>query len=454
MRLQSLADLFHRAARWFFYCALVFAPWFYGATTPSGIVWLNWLLFVSLTCWVVELLVSWRFPRVSKLLVIGSFAALALGWWVVINAASFRDWQYETFVPRQQIIDGAAGSVDYPLSAAFMMRVTLLLGGVWFVVDSMRRPKFVLELWWVIVIAGTSISLLGLLQKATGAQMIFWESPPPGPEKPATTFFATYFYHANAGAFLNLTWPFATGLMLRSMERGDRPIMRAWLVSFFVIDLVAVMANTSRMAQLVGALTLLLFLGAFSPILWKRTANVSWRVTGGAVVFFVIVIGAIAYSSQWEQAIARWHVSDVPDAPGGGRLEAARVGWTAAKQAEWFGFGPGTFRAIFPRFQDQTDLEGKWIYLHEDYLQTIIEWGWLGAAMWAFLFCGGIWNGVKELWSNGKRILPRYRIAIPIALIALAGVAMHAVVDFPLQIASVQLYAAVCLGIAWGRAET
>ncbi len=74
----------------------------------------------------------------------------------------------------------------------------------------MRRPKFILELWWVIVIAGTSISLLGLLQKATGAPMIFWATPT-GPPPPPTTFFATYFYHANAGAFLNLTWPFAAG---------------------------------------------------------------------------------------------------------------------------------------------------------------------------------------------------------------------------------------------------
>jgi hypothetical protein len=36
---------------------------------------------------------------------------------------------------------------------------------------------------------------------------------------------------------------------------------------------------------------------------------------------------------------------------------------------------------------------------------------------------------------------------------ALAGVSLHAFVDFPLQISSLQLYAVVIVGLGWGMAR-
>ncbi|PZR73494.1 MAG: hypothetical protein DLM52_10970 [Chthoniobacterales bacterium] len=435
--------IFRYGARWILFGALVFAPWAYGATEAWAINALNYLLLAMVGCWGIELLVDRRRPRLSPYAAVVVTLILCLGWWMVINANATHDYEYDLFVPIQPLFPNAAGSVDHLLSAAMMVRITLLLATISFVADSMREPEFVIQLWWMVALAGTSIAVLGLLQKATGAEVIFWKKHL-GPEPPSLTFFATYVYHANAGAFQNLTWPFAAGLALRGMERNDHPLRRALLISFAVIDLVAIMANTSRAAQLIGGLLLFLLLMFFLPSFRRRAAQRSWKVTAAFVFLLVLAILAIAYSSQWTRALARWQIESGPD-PGGGRRDAARFGWQTAKEAGWFGFGPGPFRVVFPRYS--IDLAGTWRFLHEDYLQTIIEWGWAGMVCWVALIVGATGAGARAIWRRSRQLLPRYRTITGIAVIALAGVLIHAVVDFPLQIASIQLYAAVCLGI-------
>jgi hypothetical protein len=59
-----------------------------------------------------------------------------------------------------------------------MLRGALLLGTILFVSDLSQSSRWLLRLWFVISLIGGSIAFLGLLQKATGAQMIFWQPPP------------------------------------------------------------------------------------------------------------------------------------------------------------------------------------------------------------------------------------------------------------------------------------
>src|SRR5947199_140945 len=61
------------AARWVFCAVLVYAPWAYGGTTSARIRIINWLLLASLILWVIELLISWRTPTFSRLLIFLTF---------------------------------------------------------------------------------------------------------------------------------------------------------------------------------------------------------------------------------------------------------------------------------------------------------------------------------------------------------------------------------------------
>src|ERR1700730_13453752 len=177
-------------ARWTFFIALVVAPWLYGGTTATSIVVINWLLGASLLLWFVELAIRRRNPRFSLPLLVSVVALLAIGTWMTMNARSIYDPEFGTFSAINSFAPRAAGSVDYAISVAWMIRAALLMGALLFVVDLSQDDRSLIQLWAVIAIVGGSISLLGLLQKATGAQAIFWQTPI---MHYGSTFFATYY---------------------------------------------------------------------------------------------------------------------------------------------------------------------------------------------------------------------------------------------------------------------
>src|SRR6266403_5874255 len=197
---------FRDAARWIFCVALVYAPWAYGGTTSTGIQTINWLLLAAFILWGVEVIVSRRKPRFPRVLLLLILALIGIGGWMAINSGSIYDSDFHAFVPLRNFAPRLAGSVDYAISTAWMIRGTLLLCAILCVADLSQSNRWLLRLWYVIGLVGGSIAFLGLLQKATGAQMIFWQLPHPNEYLRVSTFFATYFYHGNAGAFLDLVW--------------------------------------------------------------------------------------------------------------------------------------------------------------------------------------------------------------------------------------------------------
>ncbi len=172
----------------------------------------------------LELLISRRRPRFPRFLLFLTGALLGIGAWMAVNAKSIYDSDFYVFVPLRNFAPHLTGSVDYAISAAWILRGALLLFVILFVADLSQSNRWLLRLWYTIGLVAGSIAFLGLLQKATGAHMIFWQTTPVWG---ATTFFATYYYHGNAGAFLNLVWPLTAGLAIRAFTARCHPAMRA-----------------------------------------------------------------------------------------------------------------------------------------------------------------------------------------------------------------------------------
>jgi len=125
------------------------------------------------------------------------------------------------------------------------------------------------------------------------------------------------------------------------------------------------------------------------------------------------------------------------------------------------GFGPGTFAVVFPTYQRTHDFGGRefpsfwvtgfWKHAHQDYLQTLIEWGYLGTSLWALIIGGGICCGVSA-WLKWRNDFSG-RWFLLCAIVGIAATLVHSLVDFPLQVASIQFYVCVLLGICWGASR-
>jgi len=446
-----ISRIFRAASRWTFFAALVYAPWAYGATTSTSIRRTNWILLATLVLWVAELVTSRRRPQCPRLLIWLAGALICVGASMVLNAKSIYDSEFSFFVLLPNFAPPLAGSVDYAISSAWMIRGALLLGTILFVSDSAQSSRWLLRLWYVIGLVGGSIALLGLLQKATGAQMIFWEPAAP-PEFGVTTFFATYFYHGNAGAFLNLVWPLSAGLVIRAFRRASHPGMRALWVTIFILTVAGVLANTSRMAQFVALLLMVVIGLHFGPALLRKLSGGQKSVVVAGALAITLALIALAQATHLEQPLNRWQ-SVGERIPTDARWQASRVALGALSGAGLLGSGPGTFRVVFPAYNIRSGhpVPGTWRFLHEDYLQTVLEWGWLGSSLWGFLFFGGLAVGIQSYNRYARRDwMPRRRMLQPLASLALAGVALHALIDFPFQIESIQLYVATYLGLCWG----
>ena len=443
-----LVCLIRDLPRWLFLAALIYAPWDYGGTTPRSIIGIDILLAGVVGGWLVELAVRRRRPDIYGLVVIIALVIVVLGWFVTLNARAVYDVEVGEFAPLRNWLSFAPSSVDAPISAATMMRLTVLVGVILFAADLSLRPHWLGRIWITIGLAGGSIALLGLLQRATGAVLPFWEYRP---WQDHFTFFATYYYHANAGAFFNLVLAPTAGLAVRAFSKRNQPLQRAVWVTALLLIVMATLVNTSRVAQLLSLLTIVALAVGPARRMWRDRATSDRAAVGLTVVMIFAVLFAIGQASGSTRAIERWQIA-IQQIPKDDRWEAYRMAWEAVPDAGWTGFGPGTFQLIFPEYERLHAVEepGQWQFLHQDYLQTILEWGWGGAVCWALIFFGGIGVAIRA-FGHLRHQIPGSRISrvLPLVLIALGTVMLHSVVDFPLQIASLQLYAATYLGICW-----
>jgi hypothetical protein len=429
------------AARWFLLANIVLAAWLYGGTREWTREWVTWLLLANSGIFLLGVALRRRPPRVPLAASVAVMFLLAQGGFMAWNAQRHFLEGVEIFVDRIQPMPGWPGFWDATMVMPTLLLTVGLLGAFCIACDMAARPEWRERLWLTLALTGVSIVLLGLSQRITEADDIFWSLE----TRRGRTFFAVFRYHANAGAFINLLLPLTVGLAVRSFRtRGAEAGRFFWTLSA-LLTAAAGFVNVSKAANAICLILIVVMVVWFGTNGYKARVGRNWFLA----VLSILVVAAFAASFGLEKTMNRWaDASKYQAASSGGRLQAYSIIVRGAlPEAGWWGFGPGTFEKVFNihRAALKSPLDGRWDKAHSDALQTPMEWGWAGAASWLVLLIGALGKAILAASGRGGDSILGAGCAL-----ALAGVMFHALVDFPLQISSLQLLTLVLAGLCWG----
>lgn len=311
-----------------------------------------------------------------------------------------------------------------------------------------------------------TIGLTGLLLAlyALGIRWLGWTTPPWIQLASDTERLNVWFFHHNGpGGCLLLAWPF---LIFR---KNFRPGALSWIVTIGVVLIAGVAFSLwhSTAPPVIAAGVLLLAI--FWRTLAAKTDAWPWFVRSTMVALFIGIFAwqawsmialQRAYPDGWVSAAQTQQDAPVRDAAlqtaadrRGDRLVASPApprpaAWlTAVRMAADYplvGLGPGawvTHSVLYSNDSLVNTFHQHRQFAHHDLLQTVAEWGGLGALAWLVLWLGGFWIATSRN--------PTGRFGEMDLVLSLLGIALHSTVHFPLQNPALLLWTVLLLGLAW-----
>lgn len=403
--------------------------------------------------WVIGLLRERRSPDVPPALTLGIAFLIAMMWIGIGNASALFDvaaghliaHRSLRFLPSNVDARNALPSAVCLSAILLALAVTADLG-----MSITWRQRFLAALGWT----GCSVIVGGLLLRAGAFPTIeHFLSARPWSQGDA---FGPIDYHGNVATLINLSIPAAAWEAARARSMPKSALATAALG----ILLVAAAVNSSR-AGLIFAFVSAVILAWLVGRKWLSGHGIAgtprlrrWMMPGLALGC-VVAIGTLTFSGA-AQSVSRLRTlrAEVMS-PWNARYLQDHVAWQMAQDRPWFGGGVGSYKLLV----QQSPLAGRYLagrfhpgdpftvlnhHVQNDYLQTLVEWGWVGLAGWGIVVGGSVQRLWKIVQSNSRQSFEPLVVAA-----ALGVVYLHAMIDCPLEIAALQLYTAVYLGLAY-----
>lgn len=280
--------------------------------------------------------------------------------------------------------------------------------------------------------------LLGAAQLASASDRLYpWATTDPGN---VTGLFAN---RNHLATLCLISIPFATVLGAAPLRRSGSHLPLWLAVLFIALTAVALGVIRSR----AGVVLFAPVLGASLLAAWVAAGRGRPRplllgLVGGAAL-------AVAAVSVFAAApvLERFDPAGAPE----GRFENWPIVAAAAEAHLPLGSGLGSFDAVYRSVEPLERLDPTFFnQAHNDYLETWLEAGWIGAALIiGFL----IWFG-RRSWAAWRAGASTQRDLQRAATIAIGAVLLHSAVDYPLRTAALATVFALCCGLLELAART
>jgi O-Antigen ligase len=436
-------------SRWFLLANFTAAAWLWGGTRPWAQNLIAELLVINLMVFLCGLLAARRMPRLLPALTLIILVIFLQGWLLSLNAYPGPGGLRILLGSTPGHIPWFPAFIDQDLSAHSMILVTGLLGAFCISVDLSANSIWLMRFWKGAALVGLSVVFLGLAQRFTNAPAIFWNIY----ENDGLYFFSVFRYHANAGAFINIVVPLTAPLAVLSVTerwwQGERIL---WIVGT-LISCAAAFINASKAAMVITAAMILCSL-SWGWIMFSRTRRFSTPLSRFFMIIAILAtLGVLVGSFGTELSLSRWRSFKGLSLQHDRGLTYQVVWKKLVPRTGVLGSGPGSFETAFATVIEAEDLpvKGRWDMAHNDYLQTLSDWGWLGLTAFMAILGGAFLKGIKT--ASSMRLGLNHNMLGFGGAMAVAGVLIHACVDFPLQIASIQLVVAMVSGMLWGMRD-
>lgn len=447
-----------RVIGWVLIACLLLAPWCQAVTEPrleQGLACLELGLALMLG---ISLVAAGRRPALNWLCIGSSMGIVLIGLISILNPRSRYDGDRDAFFPESGWISIVPASVDSRVAVDATLKAAGFLSVVLITAELARRAAWERTLLVAIGMSGAAIAAAGFLEKYG-----FMPTLGTNAEHPSSVF-ATFPFHGIAGVFLNICLP-VTLTMALATARSHASAAYLW-IGAGVLIFAGLCVNISRAAMLVGVVQLILFgswllLAKLGPVRGRgMRQRGKWIGMGLTVLLGCVLSVGVMRSEIW----GRWQEFPSIATSKNGRLLMWRVCLGMIGDGGLWGTGPGSFkvlishtphmiRDLYPRWIVQPYKPGTvvapWNYANNDYLQAVVEWGWIGAAFWAIVIIGA-WLRAGRSLLRQRRHPVEWQTNVTLACFMAIGSALClAMIEFPFQQACLQLYLGVLIGLAW-----